>query len=110
MPCALMLNSRSVLLQGHATAKPALERVLTQAREALHPMHAVIVDCLMPLVNCSRATQDHAAAIRYLQQLLADLETIIGCPSVEVVLLLGLPSGFTRPMTQSSATQDNLAS
>ena len=51
-------------------------------------MHAIIVDCLMPLVNCSRATHDYAAAIRYLQQLLAALEIIIGCHSVEVVLLL----------------------
>ena len=87
----------TVLLQGHAVARPALERVLTQAQEALHPMHAVIVDCLMPLVNCSRATQDHAAAIRYLQQLLAALEIIIGCPSVEVVLLLFLVSGLPMP-------------
>ncbi len=75
------------LLQGHAAAKPALERALTQAQEALHPMHAIIVDCLMPLVNCSRATQDLPAAIRYLQQLLAALDVIIGCHSVEVHIL-----------------------
>ena len=70
--------------QGHVAAKPALERALTQAQETLHPMHAIVVDCLMPLVNCSRATQDLPAAIRYLQQLLAALEVIIGCHSVEV--------------------------
>lgn len=75
------------MLQGHAAAKPALERVLAQAQEALHPMHAIIVDCLMPLVNCSRAIQDHAAAIRYLQQLLAALELVLGCHSVEAILL-----------------------
>ena len=73
-------------------------------------MHAVTVDCLMPLVNCSRATQDHAAAIQYLQQLLAALETIIGCPNVEVVHLLGLSSRFPRPTTQSSAAQNNFGS
>ena len=57
-------------------------------------MHAIIVDCLMPLVNCSRAIQDHAAAIRHLQQLLAALELIIGCHSVEVFLLPESPPSW----------------
>ena len=74
----------TAFLQGRAAAKPAFERLLTLAQEALHPMHVTVIDCLMPLVNCARATQDAPGAIRYLQQLLSAIETMYGCQTVEV--------------------------
>ncbi len=70
--------------QGHVAAKPAFEQLLGQARAQLHPMHVAAIDCLMPLVNCSRAVGDQAQAIRHLQQLLSALEAVYGCHTVEV--------------------------
>ena len=65
-------------------AKPAFERLLGQARAQLHPMHVATIDCLMPLVNCSRAVGDPAQAVKHLQQLLSALEAVYGCHTVEV--------------------------
>ena len=70
--------------QGHVAAKPAFERLLAQAQAQLHPMHVAAIDCLMPLVNCSRAVDDKAQAIKHLQQLLSALEAVYGCHTVEV--------------------------
>jgi len=83
--------------------------LLSQAQEALHPMHSVIVDCLMPLVNCCRATDDTAEAIKHLQQLLAALEVILGCHTVEVMILrlsesLGLAGRQADLMCHSHVT------
>ena len=70
--------------QGHVAAKPAFERLLAQARAQLHPTHVAAIDCLMPLVNCSRAVGDPPQAIKHLQQLLGALEAVYGCHTVEV--------------------------
>ena len=65
-------------------AKPAFERLLARAHAQLHPMHVAAIDCLMPLVNCSRAVGDQPQAIKHLQQLLSALEAVYGCHTVEV--------------------------
>ena len=44
------------MAQGHAAARPALEALLAEAEAQLHALHVVIIDCLMPLVNCCRAS------------------------------------------------------
>ena len=64
-------------------AKAAFERLLAQARAELHPMHVAAIDCLMPLVNCSRAVGNPAQAIKHLQQLLSALEAVYGCHTVK---------------------------
>ena len=44
---------------GHQQAQPQFETLLSKSPGTLHPLHALQIDCLMPLVNCCRARQDH---------------------------------------------------
>lgn len=39
-------------------ARQAFEGVLAASPAKLHPLHAVMIDCLMPLVNLCRAQGD----------------------------------------------------
>ena len=55
IPCLLV----AVLPAGHQQAQPQFEMLLSKSPGTLHPLHALQIDSLMPLVNCCRARQDH---------------------------------------------------
>jgi hypothetical protein len=46
----------NALAQGHVAARPLFEALLAEAEGVLHPQHVTIIDSLMPLVNCYRAS------------------------------------------------------
>ena len=68
----------------HAAARPLFEAVLGLAPKTLHPHHAAVFDALMPAVNCARAAGDTEAAARWLGDLLAAMDALVGLPTPEV--------------------------
>ena len=79
-------NNTFGVLQPHARLRPQWEALLKQfggGPGKLNDCHVALFDCLLPLMNCCRATGDDAAAITHLQTVLSIYSRVLPIPIQE---------------------------
>jgi len=58
---AMLVYSQGLAGTAAASLRERFEAILQSARERLHPSHAIIFNCYLPLINCCSVLKDYAA-------------------------------------------------